>query len=44
MDYASTSPEAISEAIAGEIGKQVHYRPIDPEAVRRVAAPIAEML
>jgi pimeloyl-ACP methyl ester carboxylesterase/predicted glycosyltransferase len=44
MDYATASPEGIAEAIAGEIGKQVRYRPIDPEAVRRVAAPIAEML
>jgi pimeloyl-ACP methyl ester carboxylesterase/predicted glycosyltransferase len=44
MDYAAASPETIGEAIAGEIGRQVRYRPVDPEAAGRVAARIAEML
>jgi predicted glycosyltransferase len=44
MDYAAASPEAIGEAIAGEIGRQIRYRPVDPRATARVAARIAEML
>jgi predicted glycosyltransferase len=44
MDYAAASPEAIGEAIAGEIGRQIRYRPVDPQATARVAARIAEML
>ena len=39
------TPEVIAPAaIAAEIGKHVAYRPIDPEAVRRAARQIAEML
>jgi len=44
MDYATATPEVIGSAIASEIGKNVAYRPIDPEAVSRVAGQIAEML
>ncbi len=44
MDYAAASREAIGEAIAGEIGRQIRYRPVDPQATGRVAARIAEML
>jgi predicted glycosyltransferase len=44
MDYATATPEVIGSAIASEIGKSVAYRPIDPEAVSRVAGQIAEML
>jgi pimeloyl-ACP methyl ester carboxylesterase/predicted glycosyltransferase len=44
MDYATATPEVIGSAIAAEIGKPVAYRPIDPEAVSRVARQIAEMI
>jgi predicted glycosyltransferase len=44
MDYATATPEIISSAIAAEIGKHVIYRPIDPEAVSRVACQIAEIM
>ena len=44
MDYATATPEIIGSAIAEEIGKHVTYRPIDPEAVSRVARQIAEIL
>ena len=44
MDYATATPEVIASAIAAEIGKHAAYRPIDPQAVSRVAGQIAEML
>jgi pimeloyl-ACP methyl ester carboxylesterase/predicted glycosyltransferase len=44
MDYATSTPEVIGEAIATEIGRQVAYRPVDPGAVSVVAAQIAELL
>ena len=44
MDYATATPEVIGSAIAAEIGKHMAYRPIDPEAVSRVADRIAEMM
>jgi pimeloyl-ACP methyl ester carboxylesterase/predicted glycosyltransferase len=44
MDYATATPEVISSAIAAEIGQPVAYRPVDPEAVSRVASQIAEIL
>ena len=44
MDYASATPEVIAAAIAAEIGKHAAYRPIDPQAVSRVAGQIAELL
>ena len=37
-------PKSSRSAIAEEIGKHVTYRPIDPEAVSRVARQIAEIL
>ncbi len=44
MDYAAATPEVIAAAIAAEIGRPVTYRPIDSQAVSRVAGQIAEML
>ena len=44
MDYLTSTPENIAAAIAEEIAKPVSYRTIDPQAVDRVAARIAEML
>ena len=44
MDYAAATPEVIAAAIAAEIGRPAAYRPIDSQAVSRVAGQIAEML
>jgi pimeloyl-ACP methyl ester carboxylesterase/predicted glycosyltransferase len=44
MDYATATAEIIGAAIAAEIGKDVAYRPVDPEAVSRAARQIAELL
>ena len=44
MEYLTSTPESIAGAIAEEIGKPVSYPTIDPEAVGRVAARIAELL
>ena len=44
MDYATATPEVIASAIAADIGKHAACRPIDPQAVSRVAGQIAEML
>jgi hypothetical protein len=44
MEYATATPEVIGAAIAAEIGKQVAYRQVSPQAVGRAARLIAEML
>src|SRR5262249_5522645 len=43
MDF-SVTPEAIAEAIAGEIGRRVDYRDVETDGARRAAARLAEML
>src|SRR5207302_5424190 len=44
MDYATSTPDAIADAIATEIGRPVAYRPLDPGAAARAASRIAELL
>jgi len=44
MDFDDSSPSAIAEAIAQEIGKDVDYRPVETDGARRAAERIAEML
>jgi pimeloyl-ACP methyl ester carboxylesterase/predicted glycosyltransferase len=44
MDFASSSPQAIAQAIAEEIGREVSYRPVAPGGAERAAAMIAELL
>jgi predicted glycosyltransferase len=44
MDYATTSPSDIADAIADEIGHEVDYRPVETDGAARAAARIAEML
>jgi pimeloyl-ACP methyl ester carboxylesterase/predicted glycosyltransferase len=44
MEYETSTPEVIADAIAGELGRQVAYRPMDPGAAGRVAARIAELI
>jgi pimeloyl-ACP methyl ester carboxylesterase/predicted glycosyltransferase len=44
MDYETSSPESIAEAIAVEIGREVMYRPVETEGARRAARLIAEII
>jgi UDP-N-acetylglucosamine:LPS N-acetylglucosamine transferase len=44
MDYAATTPEAIAEAIAAEVGSPVDYRPVETDGAVRAAALLAELL
>jgi pimeloyl-ACP methyl ester carboxylesterase/predicted glycosyltransferase len=44
MDFDSSTPAAIAEAIAQEIGREVDYRPVETGGARRAAERIAEML
>jgi len=44
MDYATTGPDAIAEAIATEIGRAVDYRPVETDGAARAASLIAELL
>ena len=44
MDYDASPPEVIAEAIAGEIGRDVSYRPVETDGARRAAGMLAEML
>ena len=44
MDFDDSSPSAIAQAIAQEIGKEVDYRPVETGGARRAAQRIAEML
>jgi len=44
MDFLQVTPEAIAEAIAGEIGRTVDYRDVETDGARRAAARLAEML
>jgi len=44
MDYASSDPDAIAEAIAAELGRTVDYRPVPTDGAARAAGLIAELL
>jgi pimeloyl-ACP methyl ester carboxylesterase len=44
MDFEDAPPDAISEAIAEEIARDVDYRPVETDGARRAAARLAEML
>jgi hypothetical protein len=44
MDFESSTPEVIAEAIAAEIGREVQYRPVETDGAGRAAARIAELL
>jgi hypothetical protein len=44
MDYDSSEPEVIAEAIAAEIDRNVDYRPVETDGAARAAAMIAELL
>ena len=44
MVFDVSTPEAIAEAIAAEIGREVDYRPVETDGAARAAAHIAELL
>jgi pimeloyl-ACP methyl ester carboxylesterase/predicted glycosyltransferase len=44
MDYAASTPATIAEAIEGELGREVAYRPVETDGAARAAALIAELL
>jgi pimeloyl-ACP methyl ester carboxylesterase/predicted glycosyltransferase len=44
MDYASTSPDGLAQAIAAQLGRPADYRPVGTEGAARAAAMIAELL
>jgi predicted glycosyltransferase len=44
MDYDRDGPAEIAAAIAQEIGRETHYRPVDAGGAGRAAAIIAELL
>ena len=44
MDYASSDPDTIAEAIAAELGRTVDYRPVETDGAARAASLIAELL
>jgi pimeloyl-ACP methyl ester carboxylesterase/predicted glycosyltransferase len=44
MDYEESPPELIAEAISQEIGREVHYRPVEADGAARAAARIAQLL
>ena len=44
MDYASSDPDLIADAIATELGREVDYRPVASDGAARAATLIAELL
>jgi pimeloyl-ACP methyl ester carboxylesterase/predicted glycosyltransferase len=44
MDFDSSTPDVIAEAIADEIGRDVSYRPVERDGAARAAGLIAELL
>ncbi len=44
MTFETSTPEVIATAIAEEIGRSVHYRPVETDGAARAAARIAELI
>jgi hypothetical protein len=44
MDYDSETPETIADAIAAEIGRDVHCRDVETGGAARAAQCLAELL
>ena len=44
MDYGRDGPEEIADAIAEEIGREPHYRPVDARGATRAAEAISALL
>ena len=44
MDYATSDPDAIAEAMAAELGRTVDYRPVETDGATRAAELIAQLV
>ncbi|HET9119287.1 MAG TPA: alpha/beta fold hydrolase, partial [Solirubrobacterales bacterium] len=44
MDFDHSSPELIAEAIADEIGREVHYRDVESDGAARAARHLSQLL
>lgn len=44
MDFATTDPDQIAEAIVAEAGREVSYRPVETDGAARATAVIADLL
>jgi predicted glycosyltransferase len=44
MDYASSDPDTIADAITDELGRAVDYRPVETDGAARAAKLIAQLL
>jgi predicted glycosyltransferase len=44
MDYASSTPDSIAQAIAEEVGRPVNHRPVETDGALRAAERIADLL
>lgn len=44
MNYATTDPDTIADAIAAEVGRAVDYRPVETDGAARAASLIAELV
>ena len=44
LEYQDASPQALADAIAGEIGREPSYLPIEPGGAARAASLIAELI
>jgi predicted glycosyltransferase len=44
MEFDSSTPESIAEAIAGEVDRELDYLPVETDGARRAAERLAEML
>jgi predicted glycosyltransferase len=44
MDYATSTPEVIAEAIAVEIDRPIEYRPVETDGAARAATLIAQLI
>jgi pimeloyl-ACP methyl ester carboxylesterase/predicted glycosyltransferase len=44
LDYRSTDPDLLAEAIASEVGREVHYHQVESDGARRAARLISELI
>ncbi len=44
MEYAATDVESLADAIATEVGRDVHYRPVETDGARIAASLIADLI
>jgi len=44
MDYATSTPEVIAEAIASELDRPIDYRPVETDGAARAAALVAQVI